>query len=209
MNENRRCIGTNRAGGRCGRVAIPGGRVCWYHGGAAPQVQAAATRRLEVDRAKAAVVTFGLPRDIDPHDALLEALHRSAGHVQWLAEKIAGFESDADLKQIDVSGKFERPSVWTEIYQAERHEMARVAKACLDAGIEERRVTLAEEQGRQLSTLIRDVIGDVFRLLTDAGLSVDVLMRVQRDQVPASVRRRLSAVMELGPGDGDKPAVGA
>lgn len=208
MNENRQCTGTNRAGERCRRAAIPGGRVCWYHGGAAPQVRAAATRRLEVDSAKQAVATFGLPREIDPHEALLEALHRSAGHVQWLGEKVASFETDAELKQIDQSGKFERASVWVELYQYERHEMARVAKACADAGVDERRITLAEEQGRQMATLIRDVIGDIFQLLLDAGLSADILLRVQRDEVPASVRRHLSAVMAVGPGD-DKPGGGA
>src|SRR5262245_26164447 len=32
---------------QCGRKAIPGGTVCRYHGGAAPQVKAAADRRIQ------------------------------------------------------------------------------------------------------------------------------------------------------------------
>lgn len=35
---------------QCGQRAIPGGRVCRYHGGAAPQVQAAAAERIELAR---------------------------------------------------------------------------------------------------------------------------------------------------------------
>lgn len=42
----RRCHATNRNGEQCGRSAIAGGTVCRYHGGAAPQVQAAARIRL-------------------------------------------------------------------------------------------------------------------------------------------------------------------
>jgi hypothetical protein len=42
-----RCHGTSKqTGRRCGRAAIPGGRVCKFHGGAAPQVKRAAALRL-------------------------------------------------------------------------------------------------------------------------------------------------------------------
>ncbi len=42
-----RCTATSKAKGtRCGRTAIPGGTVCRYHGGAAPQVKAKALERL-------------------------------------------------------------------------------------------------------------------------------------------------------------------
>ncbi len=41
------CTATNkRTGQQCGRAAISGGSVCWVHGGAAPQVRAAALRRI-------------------------------------------------------------------------------------------------------------------------------------------------------------------
>lgn len=35
-----------RTGKPCNRLAMVGGRVCWVHGGAAPQVRAAALRRI-------------------------------------------------------------------------------------------------------------------------------------------------------------------
>lgn len=44
----RRCKARNRKGDQCRQVAIPGGTVCRYHGGAAPQVIEAARRRLAV-----------------------------------------------------------------------------------------------------------------------------------------------------------------
>lgn len=40
------CTATNRQGNRCGRPHIPGGTVCRFHGGAAPQVKQKAMERL-------------------------------------------------------------------------------------------------------------------------------------------------------------------
>ncbi len=63
LGETRRCTATNRAGQRCGRAAIPGGFVCSFHGGNAPQVRRAARQRLEV---------LLLPKALDAiHAALL------------------------------------------------------------------------------------------------------------------------------------------
>jgi hypothetical protein len=36
------------------------------------------------------------------------------------------------------------------------------------------------------------MLGEIFRMLTDEGVPVDLLMRIQGDQVPASVRRHLT-----------------
>lgn len=44
--ERAKCRATNRQGKRCGKFPIPGGVVCRMHGGAAPQVKAAAEKRL-------------------------------------------------------------------------------------------------------------------------------------------------------------------
>jgi hypothetical protein len=52
MNPEK-CTATNRQGKRCGRYPIPGGRVCRNHGGAAPQVKAAAMERLKAMQPKA------------------------------------------------------------------------------------------------------------------------------------------------------------
>lgn len=42
----KQCTATNRQGQRCRRPGIPGGNVCIYHGGSAPQVKAKAAERL-------------------------------------------------------------------------------------------------------------------------------------------------------------------
>lgn len=94
-----------------------------------------------------AVETFGLPREVDPHSALLEELHRTAGAVEWLAAVVA------DIGQGDVAG-----SVFVELWQGERDRLVKVARACVDVGIEERRVRLAESAGAALASVVRAVL---------------------------------------------------
>lgn len=127
-----------------------------------------------------AVVTFGLPVDIEPHVALLAEVHRSAGHVQWLGNKIAGFDTDDELTQSDMSGRSEKPAVWVEMYNAERAHLARVCKACIDAGIAERQVQLAEAQADA-------IIGVIEAVLAATGLDAATLARA-RDAVPGALR---------------------
>lgn len=48
------CKAHSKQSGRpCGRLAIPGGTVCRWHGGAAPQVRASAQERLKAMQPKA------------------------------------------------------------------------------------------------------------------------------------------------------------
>lgn len=47
---------------------------------------------------------------------------------------------------------------WLYLYREERGHLARVSKMCIDAGVAQRLVTLAEDQGRILATAIRAVL---------------------------------------------------
>lgn len=190
-----RCSAHNRAGQPCGMSPAPQTNVCRLHGAKAPQVKAAAKRRQQGENAERAVQTFGLPIEIDPQTALLQELHRSAGIVAWLNNLIADLH-ESEVKQLDMSGKFEKPSVWVELYERERKHFAAVAKSAIDAGIEERRVALAESQGELIGQAIRNILGDVFGLLIAAGLAADVVRRVQREEVGSVVRKRLMEIAE-------------
>lgn len=171
-SQQRRCIATAKSTGqRCGRAPIPGGEVCKVHGGGSPKVRAAAQRRLDLAAAQAAVVTLGLPRDITPTDALLEEVRWTAGHVDWLRQRIQELERDdltwgrtsAVEKQ---SGGFPgtdttsaaAPPVWYQLYERERTHLVKVCAAAISAGIEERRVRLAEQQGALVAEAIRRIL---------------------------------------------------
>ncbi|GAA3399390.1 HGGxSTG domain-containing protein [Pseudarthrobacter polychromogenes] len=193
------CGAKKRDGNPCGAPPIKGGKRCVRHGGKAPQVKAAAERRLATAAAQkqmeTAVRTLGLPIDIDPGKALLDEIHWTAGHVAWLREKVQELQND-DLVWgrtqtdqgvgpqgvVDVTTEKAGPSVWYELYMKERDHLAKVCSLALRAGIEERKVKLAESQGALVADAIR-------RILNALGLSLE-----QQRLVPEIVPRELRAL---------------
>lgn len=152
-----RCGRKTRSGAPCQAWPVEGSDVCRMHGGGAPQVKAAAARRLELAAAERAAATYGLPLNVAPLDALLGELHRTAGHVAWLGTLVAELEQ-GQLTQFNVQTGGSSPSVWVNLYQHERAHLAKVARDCLSAGVEERQVRIAEEQGRLVAHVIRRII---------------------------------------------------
>lgn len=71
-----RCTATSKAKGtRCGRAPIPGGTVCRYHGGAAPQVRMAALARLTAYQDRAIDRLFGLVEQEDYPSTAMSAVN--------------------------------------------------------------------------------------------------------------------------------------
>lgn len=159
----------NRGRGICHGSAIADSGRCRMHLGKKAQVVIAEAKALEA--AERAVVTYGLPRDISPTEALLEEVRYTAGHVAWLREKVREIE-DTDLvwgvtEEKDISAsefggtditRAAKPNAWLELYYRERKHLVDVTKAAISAGIEERRVRLAEAQGSLLNDVIRRIL---------------------------------------------------
>lgn len=174
MDDSRRCTRIKRDGARCRKSAIIGGTVCTHHGGGAPQVREAGRARARHARAERAVATYGLPVEVDPHDALLAEVHRTAGHVAWLGDIVQQLERDqlvwgvtdqtekqaTEYPGIDTT-RTASPNVWLELYHRERVHLVKVAKAAVDAGIDERRVQLAEAQGQAIVAVLRATLEDL------------------------------------------------
>lgn len=92
---------------------------------------------------------LGIPIIVDPHTALLDELHKTAGLVEWLKDNIQ------HQGQI-VNG--ETTTIWMKLYQQERDRLTNVAEKCARAGVEERRVALVEDQARLVAQLLRSVL---------------------------------------------------
>lgn len=182
------------AGGPCRRPCKPG-EVCPTHGGMAPQVRAARARREQEAEAAKQVATLGLPMDISPTEALLQEVQWTAGHVQWLRTKVAeldeqalvwgttrtetevggalriGLDGDDGVTSVDSAPSNKviqtaAPSLWYDLYERERRHLVAVCSAALKAGVEERRVRLAESQGDLVATAIRRIL-DALALTPD------------------------------------------
>ena len=195
-----RCAAHNNRGGPCGRPPAKGQHVCLKHGAGTAAAKAAAQVRLQQRAAQKALETFGLPVVIDPHTALLDELHRTAGAVAWLGAIVADLDQDDVTwgRTRDKTGGEDRgttyearPNAWVQLWQTERRHLIDVAKACVNAGIEERRVRLAEDAGRVLASVISAVLGRL-ELTSEQQARVSVV-------VPEELRRAVTPA--LGGGD--------
>lgn len=179
--KQRRCTGTNRDGTRCKQYSLRGARTCRMHGSATPQTRAKVAREQEQERAELelakAAVTYGLSREVDPHRALMEEIHRTAGHVDYLAGVVAQLERDALVRGItrtvtlpDGSRRIEAESavnVWVKLYQTERDHLRRVCADAIRCGVEERRVELEAQTAQLLASKVRAIVTDLGHDLTD------------------------------------------
>jgi hypothetical protein len=167
-----KCGGTNRAGKPCGNPAgyktgHVGAGNCTFHGGSTPTGRKSAAEQA----ARKAVETYGLRRDISATDALIEEVQWTAGHVAWLRERVREVENgdliwditeQVEKKATEFTGVDTTYSaaanMWLELYYRERKHLVDVCKAAISAGIEERRVKLAEAQGAIVVDVIRRIL---------------------------------------------------
>jgi hypothetical protein len=169
------CGAKTKAETPCGLSPLDGGTRCKKHGGGSPQARKAAEKRLAEAQAQKelerGVRALGLPVDIDPGKALLDEIHWTAGHVEWLREKVQELQDEELVwgkSQTEVGigpeGPIDKvvekagPSVWYELYLKEREHLAKVCALALRAGIEERKVKLAESQGALVAEAIRRIL---------------------------------------------------
>ena len=158
----------SRGRGTCHGSAVADLDECRMHLGKKAKPAIAEAKAMEL--ARQAVITYGLPRDISSIDALLEEVRYTAGHVMWLRERVAeleqndlvwGVTEETDTQASEFPGtnttRAAKPSVWLQLYREERKHLVDVTKAAISAGIEERRVKLAEVQGQMLNGVLRKI----------------------------------------------------
>jgi hypothetical protein len=196
-NAKRRSQSSKATGKRLCRLdsgygtSHPGVGRCKYHGGSTPG-HVLNAQKLMLEKA---VQTYGLPVvGITPEEALLGELERTAGAVRWIGDRIAQMEPEAlvwgrhqakqlglrrmadeheelvaamgpDLYEITLQAGI---SAWLELYLRERAHLTKIAAVAIKAGLEERKISLAERQGAQLRTVLAAVFSEL--QLTDAQM---------------------------------------
>lgn len=190
-NAVERCRATaNHTGKRCRNYPIRGGTVCRYHGGSAPQVRAAAERRKLREEAGTAAMRMLRQIGADPSpdrppvEHLLDELRQAALVSEWLGQRAVLDGPTGPL--------------W-EVWERERDRRAKLAKFAVDAGLDERRVAVAEGQAMMLAGAIRAVLtamrGELMRVMDAAlvppaaGESMIVLDQQDRQELEAAVDR--------------------
>ena len=148
-----------------------GATVCGVHGGRAKQVRAKAAKRVAEAKAAEVLRRFGSPVDTSPTEALLDAVKWTAGYVAWLREKVAAVESDNALvwgMTREKDGGDDRgttyeakPNVWLGLLDTWHDKLVKVCAETIRAGVEERRVRIAEQQGALVAEVIRAILNDL------------------------------------------------
>lgn len=177
-----------RSGIVCGAPPVVGSSHCEQHGGRVDGKAARARGRVagrladktqeilirsgfdldgDTDEARELMDILETPRAVDPGDAILEEVHRTAGVVRWLEAKIASLSDEGDesvpgfvgprTRKVEESGFTSLGSTgstreettlevthWWTILEREREHLVKACTAALRSGIEERRVRIAE-----------------------------------------------------------------
>jgi hypothetical protein len=121
-------------------------------------------------------VEFGQPIDIHPSEALLSVLHLSAGHLAWLRSELGTTDDKTTVEA----------QVLLRMWDDERDRIARISKAALDAGVQERQIQLVERYGEMLAALLQGIFGD-----RELGLT-----QKQQGKLPVILKRHLIALEE-------------
>lgn len=170
-----RCKAKARSTGeQCKRAAIDGGTVCRTHGGASPQARAAAERRVQEEKAAAAARLFAVPKDIDPADALIDLVKWTAGEVDYWRREVERIAADEPAKLTAGITRIERgtrdradvdmrtietvPHIAYRMLTDAQDRLAKFAAAALRAGVAERQIRLAEDQGALVAQVIRGIL---------------------------------------------------
>lgn len=164
---------------RCSRIAgwgtdHVGYGACKNHGGNSPSGKTAATRTHVRELAE--------ELDLDPYTALLYTVRLAAGVVAWCRNKIGELEDPATefADEDDEKRAINDLAVMLRVYGEERDRLAKTAKLAIDAGIDERRISLEEEQGELIAKAVTGILQDL------------KLTPQQRKDAPAIARRHLA-----------------
>lgn len=164
------CKGTNRQGDPCGLRPIPGGTVCAWHGGKAPQVVAAAQQRLATQRitqdVEAVLAHEGITAVEDPLAELGKLASASTALMNALGARVNS------LDELEHTGTTFAPAIKAEVQMYERamDRTHRLLDSLVKHGYMERQVSIAETEALLVAGVIR-------RVLAGLGLS-----KAQQDQ---------------------------
>lgn len=146
-----KCNAKNRQGKKCGNPAGYGtdhvgyGK-CKHHLGATPAGQVAAHKEAVVEYVR----SIAGEHDIHPIEAMLWAVRLSAGAVKYWFDLLSQDDTPADLAL-----------AIEESYGKERDRLAKTAQMCIQVGLAERQVRIAERQGDLMAQVLEATLEHV------------------------------------------------
>lgn len=88
-----------------------------------------------------------------------------------------------------------RPHVLMTMLREWVGESARLSKMAIDAGVDERRVQLAEDRGAQIAQVLTVAAGMLFELLVSTGVDAGLLEKLRIEQLPGVFRKAITTTL--------------
>ena len=156
------CTGTSRqTKKRCRLRPIPGGTVCKWHGGGAPQVKAAAQRRLAAQEitknAEAVLAHDGVEAIEDPLKELGRLASAAKAFMLQLGARVNALE---DIETFDEK-RVPQIRVAVDLYGQAMDRTAKMLDMLVKHGYTERQVAIAEQEALLVSGIIRRVLSAI------------------------------------------------
>jgi hypothetical protein len=161
MDESKRCTATSkRTGQRCGLARIPGTTVCAKHGGAAPQVRAAAARRVAEQKVRKAAMKL----DVDPQEVSTDPVALLGGMIHSGAMMMERFSRLVDRCEDGQSPVYTARSGVRQIrpefaaLRAERESLGRHLELWLKVSVAQAQLN-RDEEASELTDRVATALG--------------------------------------------------
>ncbi|WP_286960160.1 MULTISPECIES: HGGxSTG domain-containing protein [Arsenicicoccus] len=186
--QERRCRATSRSGQQCKRYAIRGANVCRWHGGAAPQVQAAAARRVQQEELETMARRASADGPTVTMSEVYTEMLTTAGMLIEYRDELADRKAAVtSWRSTDARGT-EQLNAIIGLYEGALHRTVATLERIARLDIEGRKVRLSELE-------VRRVLGAVERSLGAGDLSP-----AQLSAIRAEMAVQARALQGLGEG---------
>jgi hypothetical protein len=152
------CSAHTSSGKQCRRQAVKGATVCYVHGGAAPQVRAAAARRLAEREAAASLADVEVTPIGNPLEALAEVAEEARAFMGYAAAKVAELDRLDDVSP-STHMEYLRPMV--ALYERATERTAKLLADWVRLGFDERMVAMHERQADLVERFVLAVVADL------------------------------------------------
>jgi hypothetical protein len=163
----------------CSKPRLAGQEICGSHGGKTRQNLTAGKRRVTERKALAMAARWGVPVTISGTEAMIEQVHVWASIERFYRDRVneltpeqmiwgrtktvegdvvVGNGPTASLESANTTTEESKPNAWIILHEGASQNLVKFAAAAISAGIEERRVHLAEQQGALVADVIKRIL---------------------------------------------------
>jgi len=170
----------SRTGEQCKAKAIPGGKVCRYHGGSTAHVAAAADKRLALAQIEQLTERLGvITNPDDPFEGASAALRQLRHMAQDTGATVAALTAGGALRyEHEKAGEQIRGEV--VIWQRVVKDMSDLSLAIIRAGMDAKLTEISEQKARDVVSFVQAVLQQFGIDFHDPGVSDVVIALFQK-----------------------------